>query len=130
MIGSGTGQRGGGRVWLRAERIGVFGRILANGEDSVYYGAGGSGGTIILNASNMTIDRKFSFPVFHFQRTHLSLQLAVWEILFSSTIIPALYIDMEEVVEVVFSCAISNWSVETTMPLSPTEDLRMEVFVA
>lgn len=115
---------------MKAERIGIFGRILANGEDSVYYGAGGSGGTIILNASNMTIDRKISFQSFHVQRTHLFLQLAVWEIQFSSTTLPVLYFGMEEVVEVVFSCAISNWSVETTMQLSPTEDLRMEVFVA
>ncbi|MBP3505304.1 MAG: hypothetical protein J6K43_02755 [Lachnospiraceae bacterium] len=62
LIGSGTGKHGGGRVWLKGEQIGIFGRILANGEDSDYYGAGGSGGTIILQAFNMTIDRNF-FPL-------------------------------------------------------------------
>ena len=64
LIGSGTGKHGGGRVWLKGEQIGIFGRILANGEDSDFYGAGGSGGTIILQAFNMTIDRMIFPPLF------------------------------------------------------------------
>ena len=60
LIGSGTGKHGGGRIWLQANVIGIRGHILANGEDGDYVGAGGSGGTVILKADNITLDRSLS----------------------------------------------------------------------
>ena len=59
LLGSGTGKHGGGRVWLQANVMGIRGHILANGEDGDSFGAGGSGGTIIMKAKNITIDRTF-----------------------------------------------------------------------
>lgn len=55
LYGSGTGRRGGGRVWLSAEQISVFGVISANGDNGDFRGAGASGGTIILQAPTISI---------------------------------------------------------------------------
>ena len=60
LLGSGTGRRGGGRIWLEANKIEVMGSLKANGEDGNTYGAGGSGGTIVLRAPMIVIDRLFS----------------------------------------------------------------------
>lgn len=55
LYGSGTGRRGGGRVWLSAEQISVLGVIAANGDNGDFRGAGASGGTIILQAPTISI---------------------------------------------------------------------------
>lgn len=60
LLGSGTGRRGGGRIYLEATKIEVAGSVKANGEDGNAYGAGGSGGTIILRAPMIVIDRSIS----------------------------------------------------------------------
>lgn len=57
LLGSGTGRRGGGRIWLESNKIEVIGSLKANGEDGNTYGAGGSGGTIVLRAPMIVIDR-------------------------------------------------------------------------
>lgn len=61
LLGSGTGNKGGGRIWLSAEQINILGHIEANGDNGNYLGAGASGGTIILQATTITITRT-SFP--------------------------------------------------------------------
>ena len=57
LLGSGTGRRGGGRIWLESNKIEVMGSLKANGEDGNTYGAGGSGGTIVLRTPMIVIDR-------------------------------------------------------------------------
>ena len=57
LLGSGTGNKGGGRIWLSAEQITIFGSILADGSSGSYYGAGASGGTIILHSQSIIINR-------------------------------------------------------------------------
>lgn len=73
LLGSGTGRRGGGRIWLESKKIEVMGSLKANGEDGNTYGAGGSGGTIVLRAPMIVIDRTSLSPV-----RLLSENAAIW----------------------------------------------------
>ena len=73
LLGSGTGRRGGGRIWLESNKIEVIGSLKANGEDGNTYGAGGSGGTIVLRAPMIVIDRTslLSYSLTRRKRGHL-----------------------------------------------------------
>ena len=68
LYGSGTGKRGGGRIWLTSEQIHVLGKIQADGEAGDYSGAGASGGTIIMQAPSISIGRKFSLHLLNLSR--------------------------------------------------------------
>lgn len=81
LLGSGTGRRGGGRIWLESNKIEVMGSLKANGEDGNTYGAGGSGGTIVLRAPMIVIDRtSLSALLFAYsQKTRPFGPTAAWE---------------------------------------------------
>ena len=68
LYGSGTGQRGGARIWLTSEQIHVLGKIHADGEAGDFTGAGASGGTIIMQAPSISIGRKFSLHLSNLSR--------------------------------------------------------------
>lgn len=85
LLGSGTGRRGGGRIWLESKKIEVMGSLKANGEDGNTYGAGGSGGTIVLRAPMIVIDRtSLSLPFAYSQKTQPSGRTAAWGTRFCS----------------------------------------------
>ena len=80
LLGSGTGRRGGGRIWLESNKIEVMGSLKANGEDGNTYGAGGSGGTIVLRAPMIVIDRTSLSLLFAYsQKTRPFGPTAAWE---------------------------------------------------
>lgn len=86
LLGSGTGRRGGGRIWLESKKIEVMGSLKANGEDGNTYGAGGSGGTIVLRAPMIVIDRtSLCLPFAYSQKTQPSGRTAAWGTRFCST---------------------------------------------
>lgn len=72
LVGSGTGRHGGGRILLDGRVINIMGGVYANGEDANYMGSGGSGGTIILRAKEITIDRIIGITMSPVEDAHVT----------------------------------------------------------